>query len=165
MENDAYRALVARAMAIASVVGFLCLTFWLGFGLSRRQGQESATEIEAQAPAQDDLSEGLQIVGEPSILAKDDKLEISWVTSLPADSLVLYGREDPFERVAIKDRTLVKVHRFELPALPGSEAYLFRVVSVDSAGRLVSGFCRLAPRTPRQASEEPPGEVAPGADQ
>jgi len=67
-----------------------------------------------------------------------DELVIRWRTSAPADSLLTFGRDDPFEHILVKDDRLTTEHVFSVPARPFMEFCRFHVRSTDARSNVAS---------------------------
>ena len=141
------------ALAVACLVG---LSLWTGLYVPRRpptplgltgSGPETPP---ARAPA-------LQITRGPEVLLDGEGRVVAWTTSVPADSLLTYGRRDALQHVLFKDGRLVTEHRADLPDVPFIELCLFRVMSVDAEGNVAAGEC--GPAIGRGAAREDGGSV------
>ena len=81
----------------------------------------------------------LRITTGPELRPEGDKRFLRWETSVPADSLLTYGRGDPFQHIIAKDPQFATEHACELPSLPFIEFCRFRIVSMDADGHVVTG--------------------------
>lgn len=125
------------ALAVACLVG---LSLWTGLYVRRRP----PAPLDLAGPGQDMplvRAPALRITRGPEVLPAGEGHVVEWTTSVPADSLLTYGRQDALEHVLFKDATLVTEHRAQLPDVPLIELCRFRAMSVDADGNVAAGEC------------------------
>jgi len=122
-----------------AVVSFVAFTLWAGICVRERPVPAPQMLSALPIPLPREHTSALRIIAGPEIIADADRRTVRWETSLPADSLVTYGRSDPFEQILAKDATLTEKHSFDLPEQPFIEFCRFRVMSMDPEGNVAMG--------------------------
>jgi hypothetical protein len=128
-----------RAVATLAVVSFVAFTLWAGVCVRERPAPSPEMLSARPIPLRREHTGALRIIAGPELIIEGDKKTVWWETSAPADSLVTYGRSDPFEHPLVKDPRLTEKHRFDLSEQPFIEFCRFRVMSSDGAGNVVTG--------------------------
>jgi len=128
--------LVNRVLAFLGSAAFLAFALWAGL-CAPKQERIPLTPV-GLAGATARPGQTLTITGGPQIVRRGDELVIRWRTSAPADSLLTFGRDDPFEHILVKDDRLTTEHVFSVPARPFMEFCRFHVRSTDARSNVAS---------------------------
>lgn len=141
MRAKSTSSLLNRLVGCLGVACFLGLALWVGLCVP----QETRTPLQLSEEESDGRAGGsageLALAAGPRLHLEDGKWYISWQTSSPADSLITYGRRDPFDHILAKEQRLVRLHRYPLPDVPFVEFHRFRIMSVGAQRDVVTATC------------------------
>ena len=132
MREKSHSTTVNRTVAFLGVVCFLGLALWAGLCVPDDPRTPLEPVEEGQIHGSRQTESGLSILSGPRLHRTGNGWVIRWRTSSPSDSLLTYGRDDPFDHVLAKEQKLVRQHTYELPDVPFVEFHRFRVMSVSS---------------------------------